>query len=385
MLDEQRRFCGTAALCIIATGLLMAYVDHWSLFAAALFLVGVLAAACRPVFAASLLMASYPTLDFTPWAGQWAMRHHDFLVLGACAGWCGARWKQVASEKATAPFSAVAYAYLVWITISALIGYVWLSKHGDAGAIVHLSPGNAFRSAKGVWLAFAIVVCYPRAASRDESLQVAMSRGAPFALIYIGCWCIFERVLFIGCGDWDRYFRIGGPMSGASNLGGQASEAVVLVMMAWSLLWWQTTKHRLVKPLVAIGLLMGATSLVLMQTRSALAVMLLAGLMILLAHLTNADSVRRRRISLLTGSVGLVIAAIVIVSVPAIRIRLHGVATDVRLRWNQYRLVISMMPPHPARWLIGTGAGTLPALFATNATSDACRAGSASPHPRWKG
>ena len=98
-------------------------------------------------------MASYPMLDFTPWAGQWAMRHHDFLVLGICAGWCGFRWQQADRRGAehSRSRSPLVYVYLAWVTISAaVLGYaVAVSRHGDAGAIVHLSPGNAFRSAKG--------------------------------------------------------------------------------------------------------------------------------------------------------------------------------------------------------------------------------------------
>ncbi len=75
-------------------------------------------------------MATYPMLDFTPWAGQWAMRHHDFLVLGICAGWCGFRWQHATGEKPSARSrSPLVYVYLVWVTISAAESVIlWLQQ-----------------------------------------------------------------------------------------------------------------------------------------------------------------------------------------------------------------------------------------------------------------
>lgn len=333
-------------------------------------LVGMILGFTRPIFAAAALMATYPIMDMTPWSGQWIWRHHDFFALGICAGWLGNHHSLELSETSPRFVSRMSLAYVLWVTITAAIGYVWLSKHGDPGAIVQLSTDNAIRGAKGVWLAFLIIYCYPGGEPNQPSILVSMSRGAPLALCAIGLWCILERILFLGWGDWDVYFRIGGPMSGASNLGGQASELIILVMMIWSLIAWQKPMHRRANLLILVGITLGAISLVLMQTRSALAIMMLAGFALLCGRLIVSVGLRRRLLSFLAGLVGIAIIAVVVFSIPAIRTRLRGVTVDAGMRWDQYRVVLDMVPQFPgARW-VGNGTGTLPTIFAVNAKSE---------------
>lgn len=374
-----RRFSGgsgliaTLALCL---GAVLAYhhpVMPWAPLV--VFLSWCAVVAWRPALGLFALLATLPVLNFSPWTGWIVVDEFDLLWLGlVCGGYArvafGGLEPRVQALGRTAPAPAFVAAAWVFAAVSSVSFVVGFSKANEVAFSLfqgYSDPLNAWRVFKSVVMAALLWPLLRREVQSDPSASVRyLGWGMVVGLGAVSLAVLWERLAYTGLWDFSARYRATA-LFWEMHVGGAAIDAYLALatpFVVWAL--WTTRTPLRWAVLAALALLTGYACLTTFSRGvygAVLGSLLLLAVLLLRRRLPYLR-IRWRTLAgvALTLALALEVAAVLGLG-SYMRERIGSSDRDLDSRRQHWRNGVGLMHS-PTDWLLGIGAGRLPAAYA---------------------
>ena len=381
MVDRGRQVwagggCVLAAAAALAMGLALAL--HHPLAPVAVSAVFLLWSACvawRPGAWLFVLPAALPFLNFAPWTGWITVEEFDLLCLGVvCGGYARMALPSMApldeADGSSAQRRAFITAAIVFAVASAVACVRGMSLAN--GAVFSLFQGyadplNVWRVSKSVVFAALLWPLLRREVQIDPSACVRRLAGGMVAgLAVVALAVLWERLAYTGLWDFSTPYRTTA-LFWEMHVGGAAIDAYLALatpFVVWAL--WITRTPLRWAALAALALLTGYACLTTFSRGVFGAVL---GSLLLLIVLLRWRRLPYLRIRWRTVA-GVALTLALAVEVAAVlglgsymRERIGSSDRDLDSRRQHWHNGVGLMRG-PADWLLGIGAGRLPAAYA---------------------
>jgi hypothetical protein len=374
------------------------------------------------------LPAAMPVLNFSPWTGWLIFDEFDLLVLGALAGGLARRALDSADSRALAfdaqPAASGARNAIVPVTMFVLALFGLSRGIADAGSsfdwfAAYADPSNTLRISKSLFYVAALWPLLGIELQRSPSIAIdRLARGMQTGLVLVGLAVLWERVAYPGLLDFSARYRtvaafwemhVGGAgidvylamatpfaawalVSAKSRRGWTAAAALalltghaclttfsrgayvgivaplVLLGVAW---WWRrraSEPHSRARLAAQYAVFAGGSTAVLFAAFIALGyggtALALVALLGLLVVARARQSMHWRRAAALALTLALLTEAVAVIGGGTfMRSRLEASERDLGARLAHWRHGLGLLT-RPSDWLVGIGAGRLPARYA---------------------
>ena len=425
---RKRALTAAGAVASGGAGLfLAAHHPLWPVVLTALFCVWVAASARWPGLWLFALPAAMPVLNFSPWTGWLLFDEFDLLILGALAGGLarqalgsGGPRLPVVDARATAPLASnVVPTALLAVTLLGLArgvadggtSFGWFAGYADASNTLHVS--KSLIAVAALWPLLRVEL-----QQRPLAAIARLARGMQTGLTLVGLAVLWERVAYPGLLDFSARYRtvaafwemhVGGAaidvdlalatpfaawalVSAKSRRAWAAAAALALLTghaclttfsrgayvgvfaplallgAAW---WWRRPgaepSPRVRQVVWDIGFALGSTATLVVAFVAFGYVGLVVALLALLGLIVAArmrHSMQWRRAAALALTLALAAEAVVVLGGGTfMRSRLDASERDFGARLAHWRRGVGLLAS-PADWLLGIGAGRLPARYA---------------------
>ncbi len=331
--------------------------------------------AWRPGVWLFVLPAALPFLNFAPWTGWITVEEFDLLCLGvACGGYARMGLSDAAQCDETGESFARRRAFMVAAIVFAIASTAACVRGMSLanGAVFSLFQGyadplNAWRVFKSVVFAALLWPLLRREVQVDPSASVRhLAWGMVVGLGVVSFAVLWERLAYTGLWDFSTRYRTTA-LFWEMHVGGAAIDAYLALatpFVAWAL--WTTRTPLRWAALAALALLTGYACLTTFSRGVYGAVLGSLVLLIVLLRWRRLPYLRIRWRTLagvaLTLALALEVAAVLGLG-SYMRERLGSSDRDLDSRRQHWHNGVGLMHG-PVDWLLGIGAGRLPAAYA---------------------
>ena len=381
MVDRGRKVwaqggCLLAASVALAMGLALALHHPLApVVVSAAFLLWGAWVAWRPGVWLFVLPAALPLLNFAPWTGWITVEEFDLLCLGAVCGGYARRGFSAAepcdeADESSAQRRLFTIAAIVFAVASAVacIRGMWMANDVVFSLFQgYADPLNAWRLSKSVLFAALLWPLLRRDVQSDPSACVRrLGWGMVAGLAVVAFAVLWERLAYTGLWDFSTRYRTTA-LFWEMHVGGAAIDAYLALatpFVVWAL--WITRTPLRWSVLAALALLTGYACLTTFSRGVYGAALGSLLLLIVLLRWRRLPSLHIRWRTLagvaLTLALALEVAAVLGLG-SYMRARIGSSDRDLDSRRQHWHNGLGLMHG-PADWLLGIGAGRLPAAYA---------------------
>ncbi len=330
--------------------------------------------AWRPGVWLFVLPAALPLLNFAPWTGWITVEEFDLLCLGVVGGGVRMLWSRTERFDEPGKSSPNRRAFITAAAVFAVASAVaWVRGVAAANDVAfslfegYSDPLNAWRVVKSVAFAALLWPLLRREIRTDPAASVRrLSWGMVAGLAGVALAVLWERLAYTGLWDFSTRYRTTA-LFWEMHVGGAAIDAYLALatpFVVWAL--WATRTPLRWAVLAALALLTGYACLTTFSRGvygAVLGSLLLLIVLLRWRQLPNLR-IRWRTVAGIALMLALVLEVAVVLGLGSyMRERIGSSDRDLDSRRQHWHNGVRLMHG-PADWLLGIGAGRLPAAYA---------------------